>query len=236
MRITDMNWMQVEARVSQDDRCVLPIGSTEQHGVLSLCVDAILAEQVAADAAEPLGVPVYPAMPFGCAPYFSTFPGSISLKVETLQAVVRDIIQSFHTSGFRRVLIVNGHGGNSTIGSLCQDLMAERPDMSIKLHNWWMAPRTLAKAKEIDPNPSHANWFENFPWTRLTNVLMPEEEKPMVDLTRLKMVGPAAVRELLGDGCFGGAYQKDDSDMLELWRICVEETRKLLEEPWPNQF
>ena len=44
MRITDMNWMQVEARVSQDDRCVLPIGSTEQHGVLSLCVDAILAE------------------------------------------------------------------------------------------------------------------------------------------------------------------------------------------------
>ena len=236
MRITAMNWMQVEARVAEDDRCVLPIGSTEQHGVLSLCVDAILSERVDVDAAEPLGVPVYPAMPFGCAPYFSAFPGSISLKVETLQAVVRDIIQSFQASGFRRVLIVNGHGGNSAVGSLCQDLMAERPDMSIKFHNWRMTPGVLTKAKEIDPSPSHANWFENFPWTRLADVVMPSGIKPMVDITRLKMIGPAAARDMLGDGCFGGAYQKADSDMLELWRIGVEETRALLEEPWPNQY
>ncbi len=236
MRIAEMNWMQIEAAVAEDDRCVLPIGSTEQHGLLSLCVDAILAERVALEAAAPLGVPVYPVMPFGCAPYFSAFPGSVSLKVETLQAVVRDLIQSFHASGFRRVLIVNGHGGNSAVGNLCQDLMAERPEMSIKFHNWWLTPRTMAKAKEIDPNPSHANWFENFPWTRLADVIMPCEVKPKVDITRLKMLGPAAAREMLGDGCFGGAYQKDDAEMLELWRIGVGETRDLLEAPWPNQF
>ena len=74
MRIADMNWMQVEAYLAADDRCVLPIGSTEQHAQLSLCVDAILAERVAVEAAEPLGVPVYPAMPFGLAPYFLAFP------------------------------------------------------------------------------------------------------------------------------------------------------------------
>jgi creatinine amidohydrolase len=142
MRIAEMNWMQIEAAVAEDDRCVLPIGSTERHGLLSLCVDAILAERVALEAAEPIGVPVYPVMPFGCATYFSAFPGSVSLKVETLQAVVRDLIQSFHASGFRRVLIVNGHGGNSAVGNLCEDLMAERPEMSIMFRNWWLTPRT----------------------------------------------------------------------------------------------
>ncbi len=99
-----------------------------------------------------------------------------------------------------------------------------------------MTPRVIAKAREIEPDPSHANWFENFPWTRLADVVMPGEAKPVVDITRVKMLAPAAVRDLLGDGSFGGAYQKDDSEMLELWRIGVGETRELLEESWPSQF
>ena len=51
MRIADMTWMQVEAYLERDDRCVLPLGSTEQHAYLSLAVDAILAEKMAAEAA-----------------------------------------------------------------------------------------------------------------------------------------------------------------------------------------
>ncbi|MFX4497631.1 creatininase family protein, partial [Acinetobacter baumannii] len=53
MKIADMNWMQVEAYLQRDDRCLLPIGCTEQHAYLSLAVDAILAERVAVEAAEP---------------------------------------------------------------------------------------------------------------------------------------------------------------------------------------
>jgi creatinine amidohydrolase len=60
MQIEQMSWMLVVACLEQDDRCALPIGSTEQHAYLSLSVDAILAEKVALDAAEPLGVPVFP--------------------------------------------------------------------------------------------------------------------------------------------------------------------------------
>ncbi|MDE2466261.1 MAG: creatininase family protein, partial [Alphaproteobacteria bacterium] len=58
MKIRDMNWMQVEEYLKKDDRAVLPIGSTEQHAQLSLCVDHILSERVALEAAEPLEVPV----------------------------------------------------------------------------------------------------------------------------------------------------------------------------------
>ena len=89
MRITDMNWMQVEEYLRHDDRAVLPLGSTEQHSHLRLTVDCILPERVAAEAAEPLGVPVFPVVPYGVTPYFREFPGSISLRVETHLRVVR---------------------------------------------------------------------------------------------------------------------------------------------------
>ena len=57
-----MSWQQVEDYLKTDDLCVLPLGSTEQHAHLSLSVDSILSEKVAADAADPLGVPVFPAV------------------------------------------------------------------------------------------------------------------------------------------------------------------------------
>jgi len=235
MRVADMNWMQIETYLANDDRCVLPIGSTEQHGRLSLCVDAILAERVAVEAAEPAGVPVYPVMPFGCAPYFAAFPGSISLKVETLLAVTRDVIGSMFTSGFRRVLIVSGHGGNAPVGNLCREVMAERPDMSLKFHQWWNGPRVVEKAKDVAPNGSHANWFENFPWTRLEGVTLPVGEKPVVPRDQLMVAGPKRVRELLEDGSFGGMYQVSDEAMHELWEVGVDETRALLDDGWPSR-
>ena len=80
MRISDMNWMMVEEYLKRDDRCVLPLGSTEQHAYLSLSVDSILAERIAVEAAEPLGVPVFPVVAYGITPYFRAFPGSITLR------------------------------------------------------------------------------------------------------------------------------------------------------------
>lgn len=235
MKIAEMNWMQVEAYLRGDDRCIVPIGSTEQHAQLSLCVDAILAERVAVEAAEPLGIPVFPVMPYGLAPYFLAFPGTVSLRVETLLAVMRDVISSVHHAGFRRVLIVNGHGGNAPVGALAQELMAQYADMSIKFHNWWNAPKTWAEAQAIDPSGSHANWMENFPWTRLANVAPPREPKTPPDRELMRVSSPDDARRILGDGSFGGDYQKPDDAMLKIWSAGVLETRALLEGPWPKK-
>jgi len=142
MKIAEMNWMQVEAYLRHDDRAVLPIGSTEQHCYLSLTVDCILPERVALDAAEPLGIPVFPVLSYGVTPYFRSFPGSISLRVETHLAVIRDILESMAASGFRRILIVNGHGGNGAAQQGALEWAADHSDCRVKFHNWWNAPRT----------------------------------------------------------------------------------------------
>jgi creatinine amidohydrolase len=233
MHISEMNWMQVETYLKDDDRCILPIGSTEQHGYLSLAVDLILAERVSREAAEPVGVPVFPVIPYGIAPYFASYPGSVTLRVETLLAVVRDVVASLVRAGFRRILIVNGHGGNQPVAGLAGELMVETPGLSIKFHSWWNAPNTWAKVQEIDPSGSHANWMENFPWTRLAGVALPRGEKPPFDRELMRASGPDDVRTILGDGVFGGAYAKPDDAMLALWKTGVRETREVLEGPWP---
>ncbi|MEM8550944.1 MAG: creatininase family protein [Pseudomonadota bacterium] len=232
MQVARLNTEMVEEYLSADNRCVWPIGSTEQHGPLSLSVDAILAEKVAADAAEPLGVPVFPVMNYGLCPYFTAYPGTVSLKVETLLAVARDVLECLIDQGFTRILIVNGHGGNAPVGAAALDIMRERPEVAIKFHNWWMAPKTWAKVQEIDPVASHASWMEHFPWTRLANMPFDGRRKDMVDLDRMRLMGPKAVRDCLGDGVFGGDYQKDDATMDALWSVAVAETRALIEGPW----
>jgi creatinine amidohydrolase len=102
----------------------------------------------------------------------------------------------------------------------------------VLFHNWWNAPRTWAKVQEIDPVASHGSWMENFPWTRLPGVGLPAARRPMVDIARVRALDPAGVRQYVGDGNFGGLYQRSDDEMLALWEIAVDETRALLNGSW----
>jgi creatinine amidohydrolase len=99
-------------------------------------------------------------------------------------------------------------------------------------HNWWNAPRTWAVVHAIDPEASHASWLESFPWTRLPDVNAPEERKPMVDLAAVRAADPARAREMLGDGSFGGLYERPDEDLLRVWQAGVEEVRDVLTTGW----
>jgi creatinine amidohydrolase len=232
MKISDMNWAAVETYLKRDDRAVLPLGSTEQHAGLSLSVDSILSEKVAFDAAEPLGVPVFPVIPYGITPYFLDYPGSISLRNETYIRIVRDILDGMARQGFKRILLCNGHGGNAPAGSLAIEWMADNPGVQVKFHNWWNAPKTMAKVQEIDTVASHASWMENFAWTRLPGVSLPTQRKPMIDLAYMRVLDPAGVRKYLGDGNFGGYYERPDTEMQAIWDVAVLETRALLDEGW----
>lgn len=232
MRARELNWMQVEEYLSRDDRVVLPVGSTEQHGYLSLETDNILAERVSAEAAEPLGVLVLPVLPYGLTPSFTAFPGSPTLRFETLVAVLRDLLDSLFAQGFRRFLLVNGHGGNIPAAGLVREWASARPDGQAIFHSWFNGPKVLAVAEAIDPEYSHANWGENFPWTRLADVELPAEPKPMLDEASYRVADAGRVRELIGDGSFGGRYERPDDEMLRIWEAGIEEVRDLLENGW----
>jgi creatinine amidohydrolase len=228
MRVAEMDWRMIEDWTRFDDRAILPLGSTEQHAGLSLLTDAILAERVAVEAAEPLGIPVFPAVPYGLAPYFAAYPGSITLRVETYCAVVRDVLDSLKRSGFRRIVIVNGHGGNQPAAALAHEWLMDNADCRVRFHDWWRAPKTFAQVQATDRVASHASWMENFPWTRLPTTPA-DEAKEMVDTDRLRTLPPFEARNLLEDGNFGGRTQRPDAEMMAIWEIAVQETRDLLE-------
>ena len=116
--------------------------------------------------------------------------------------------------------------------ALAIEWQADNPGVAVKFHNWWNAPKTFAKVEEIDKVASHASWMENFPWTRLADVVQPSQMKPMIDFARMRVMDPAGVRAYLGDGNFGGYYERPDEDMLAIWAVAVEETRALIEGPW----
>lgn len=229
MRIEEMNWGQVEARIQQDDRCVLPLGCTEQHAYLSLATDTILASRVSVEAAAPMGVPVFPALPYGLTASFMAYPGTVTFTLETYGWILRELMSSIYKQGFRRILIVNGHGGNTPARASIIDWLDAHPDAKVKWYDWWNAPATWDKVQSIDPMASHASWSENFPWTRLPGIDSPGEQKPMVPMADIRALDPRTVREKLGDGSFGGFYTRSDEEVLAIWEVAVQETRLELE-------
>ena len=233
MRLFDTNWMQIEEYLQRDDRIVLPTGSTEQHGFLSLGTDAILAERVAVEAAAPLRIPVLPALPFGMAPYFAAFPGSMSLRITTYIEVLRDLLDGLAGQGFRRIAIVNGHGGNAPVSGFIREWLCQpRPErVQVLFHSWYNAPQTAAAASQFDHDQMHGGWVENFAWTRVAGAEPPPQRAPVVQ-PRIGGLNPAEVRAAAPDGVLGGAYARPDEDMQVVWDAGVAEVRALLEDGW----
>jgi len=232
VKIAEMNWMQVEEYLARDDRCVVPLGSVEQHAYVSLATDAILAERVAIEAAEPLGVPVFPALAYGITPYFMAYPGTVTISPATYERVLTEILGSVRRHGFRRILIVNGHGGNSPARPAAEAWADRREGVELRWHDWWKAPEVRAAIDEIDPVASHASWMETFSWTKLEGVQLPAGHKAAVDLSGRDDLSLSGFRDQIGDGSFGGFYERPDVEMRAIWDVAVRESRRRLTHEW----
>ena len=76
--------------------------------------------------------------------------------------------------------------------------------------------------------------MENFPWTRLAHAPAPKGEKPVIDKKLIKATSSETVLEIIGDGSFGGPWQRHDEEMTAIWETGINETREALEGPWPK--
>jgi creatinine amidohydrolase len=169
---------------------------------------------------------------YGITPYFLAYPGTISVRVATYLNLIEDILNSLAKTGFRRIVIVNGHGGNTPAESLIVEWLNMHPEMKVKFHNWWRGPQVWAKVMEIDPVASHASWMENFPWTRLPGIDMPAMRKQLPKREGLPQFNAITARAFYGDGNFNGYYQRSDEEMQAIWQVAVAETRGLLTAVW----
>ncbi len=117
-QLAALTWPELAAaRRAGCDTAVVPLGATEQHGPhLPFATDTLIAEALAARfcARVPEAIAV-PALPLGCSAEHGGFPGTLSLRWETLRAVLGDVLAGLAAQGFRRVVVFSAHGGNDAL-------------------------------------------------------------------------------------------------------------------------
>ena len=218
MRFDDLNWQDVASYLEQNDRIIVVTGSTEQHAFLSLTTDNQIPQRIADAVSQRTHTLVAPPLNFGVTPYFMSYPGTISLQKATFDAVVVDIVSSLMTHGFRRFFVLNGHGGNEKPAGL--------NDMAVTViwHNWWQSPVVQNFAADLQLTPGHANWLENFPFNRVTEVTHSRKPNAVVDYT----LPAPKIREALGDGSTGDYYAINDDHMNRLFALVVDEVTRMV--------
>jgi creatinine amidohydrolase len=230
MRLEDMNWMDVEAYLQNDDRLILITGACEQHGYLSLATDVKIPLALADAASERAGVPIAPPLPFGFSPGFAAYPGTISLRIETLLLLLDDVIREVYRQGFRALLLLNGHGGNGPIQALLQQLANQLPGLRPAWFSWWESPSVGRVVARHGLEIYHAGAVEAFPFTRVAP--LPEGSKRAVGIDGL--VDAAELRRLAGDGVFGGPYQAPLECTQAIFQAAVDDVVAQLERLRPR--
>ncbi len=114
--LQEMTWGDVDEYLKTCDMAIIPLGSTEQHGPhLPLGTDFFEADEIAKSISARTGVITAPVLLAGYSTYHSGFPGTLSLKPETMEQVLFETVEMLIKYGFRRFMFFNYHGGNSII-------------------------------------------------------------------------------------------------------------------------
>jgi creatinine amidohydrolase len=224
MRIEELNWMDVKNYLEREDRLILVLGTCEQHGYLSLMTDIKIPMALADSVSKQTGVLIAPPLNFGVSPGFMGYPGTLSIRASTFFLVVEDILRAAHTHGFRRIFILNGHGGNDAVCAHLTELANELPDLRLIWYSWWKADVVKAVAQKYSLKPAHANWLEAFSFTRVSE--LPAGEKAIAKTESVQSAVQTRVQ--WGDGVEGGKYFVDDNVMQEMFNAVVEDVIRLL--------
>ena len=173
-----LTWEEIGALPAAGmDMVLLPVGATEQHGPhLGVGMDTACANSVAHAVSAATGVPVLPALPYGCSLGHSRrWPGTISLQPQTLMDTVVQIFDWVHAFGFRRMLMINGHVTNFAPLRCALELIRSQ------FHDAMVALRNVA---EISPRVREIffadaeDWHANAAETSLMLAKAPELVRP----------------------------------------------------------
>jgi creatinine amidohydrolase len=155
---------------------VLPVGSFEQHGpYLPLATDTVIAWEVARRCAEAYDLLLLPPVTFSCSHEHDGFPGTVSLSAGTLTSVVDDVAGDLKRHGVPKLVLINGHGGNSVLNNVVQEANAFQRSMLLYPNSYdWNRARTRSACVTNAHEDMHAGEAE----TSILLAIAPELVRP----------------------------------------------------------
>lgn len=162
----ELSWKDVDKLTKTMKMAIIPTAACEQHGPhLPLAVDAIDCYEVGKRVSAKTGVPVVPPLVYGCSQSHGNFPGTLSIRPETMIRMICEIVEWLYRSRIRKILILNGHMWNwGPIYSARENLRYDFPDLQVRVLNWWeTTSQTMSKLVDdcpVFPSYIHANIAE----------------------------------------------------------------------------
>ncbi len=138
MRLSHLTWPQAEKYFNENDMVIIAIGSIECHGThMPLGTDTLIPDRILELIEEKSNVLIAPTIPYGATQYLSPFAGTINLGPDGLYTVVSKVVEGLWSHGARKIIFLNGHGGNvSTLEKVSLEL-DEKGGLGVIL-NWWL--------------------------------------------------------------------------------------------------
>lgn len=160
----ELSWEQIaNLRDSGIDLVILPVGATEQHALhLPVGVDTFSVVAIAHGVSAHTGIPVLPALPYGCSlGHSKKWPGTISLRPETLSAIILEIAEWVVSAGFTRLVLLNGHVTNwAPLRCGLENVRHQYPELRIGLRSIWEISSKIHQFYHQDAANFHANCAE----------------------------------------------------------------------------
>jgi creatinine amidohydrolase len=205
----EMTWPEFGEYVKVNEMIIIPVGVLEEHGHHNpLGTDTYIAEKAAYEIGKEAGVAVAPVMPYGYTTKILDFPGTISLDPMLYRRLLVSYAESYIKHGIKKILFVNGHGGNTdTLGMVSRELF-EKHGVFCSYNQWWeVLPQLNSEWNCAD----HGGYFETS--------LMMATNADIIDMSKAKEAPEIQLTEKLASGKFKGAKINMPMNVYNLQKI-----------------
>jgi len=228
----ESSWVDAKEYFSKNDIVILPVGSTEQHGPHNpLGTDHLIAKALAEEVAKRTGVLCLPVIPYGISSHHRQFWGTISIQPKVFREYVKNTCLSLKYYGVRRIVVVNGHGGNtSSLLEVASELREE--GVLVSVFQWWTATGRLLpeifSSDERDHAGSEETSLNLFLHPKLVKMQKALIEKPRDLIPRIRGVvgwGSETI-DYTSSGVFGDATAASTEKGKTVFEVAVDELVK----------
>lgn len=173
-----INWMEFQRLVPENiETVLLPTGSLEPHGVAPNGTDNLCPEGMAARIAGRLNALIAPTLNYGITPSMAAYGGAVSIPAEAYRPFAAAIIRGLAEQGFKNLIILNGHGGNTAVLNELMKELSNACRIRILMINWWSlaeeetfevfgengghaANNETAYVQVLEPDHIHPEWYD----------------------------------------------------------------------------